>query len=144
MITGRRIAGSLIAAAALSLTLVPVAAAEPKAAPQEEVGSRVIEAVAARTIARSHDHGAKRGTVVSIVCAVDGKPAHGKAPHLSANDINRVIKLHRGKAADGGFSARSSRRNPGTGPSNPGQGRSAGAEAVPQVARKPLVRTQWL
>ncbi len=101
MITGRRIAGSLIAAAALSLTLVPVAAAEPKAAPQEEVGSRVIEAVAARTIARSHDHGAKRGTVVSIVCAVDGKPAHGKAPHLSANDINRVIKLHRGKAADG-------------------------------------------
>jgi hypothetical protein len=79
MITGRRIAGSLIAAAALSLTLVPVAAAEPKAAPREEVGS--------------HDQGAKRGTLVSIVCAVIGKPSHGKAPHLSADDIKRVIKL---------------------------------------------------
>ena len=101
MITGRRIAGSLIAAAALSLTLVPVAAAEPKAAPGEEVGSRVIEAVAARTIARSHDHGAKRGTVVSIVCVARSKPAPGKAPHLSADDIKRVIKLHDAKLAHG-------------------------------------------
>ncbi len=96
MITGRRIAGALIAATALSLTLLPAAAAEPKTVPGEGFGTRVIEPAVVRTVARAHDHGPKRGTGLSLVCKVSGK-LHGKPPHQSANALKLLIKDQHGK-----------------------------------------------
>ncbi len=96
MITGRRIAGSLIAAAALSLTLLPAAAAEPRSVPREEIGRTVIDAEVVRTVARTHDHGTKRGTALSFRCKVSGK-FHEKPPHQSANALKLLIKDQHGK-----------------------------------------------
>lgn len=81
MITGRRIAGSLIAATALSLTLIPAAAAEPSAAP-------------------SHDHGPKRETGLSIVCQASGKPK-GEMQALSKDELRRLVQLRKVNPDDG-------------------------------------------
>ncbi|WP_152361695.1 hypothetical protein [Microlunatus speluncae] len=105
MALGLRIAGSVFAAAALSLIVIPGATAEPQDEPGLPVGSRLVRPADDRAPAPApappRDALARRGDAVIISCE-----GQYKAPNLSKADIDRIMERQKVQLSQPGLTCK--------------------------------------